>query len=80
MINRYTCYIRAHAQINILKLAAFLRTLGALVMPRLNITDWTRSKQDHEKLETFLPDYSLARHENVEFDEKQFDNFQHRLI
>ena len=32
MINRYTCYIHAHAQINILKLGAFLRTLGALVM------------------------------------------------
>jgi hypothetical protein len=31
-INRYTCYIHAHAQINILKLGAFLRTLGALVM------------------------------------------------
>ena len=54
MINRYTCYIHAHAQINILKLAAFLRTLGAQVMARLNITDWTRSKPDHEKLEMFF--------------------------
>ena len=32
VINRYTCYIHAHAQINILKLGAFLCALGALVM------------------------------------------------